>query len=172
VHEKRDFINPKKNEDYTYKLLGIKPIDGNDVYIISFEIKNKKEKGELLIDNESLAFVGIDVYNFSHKFDTTPLTEKMAADYHLEGTNVKPMFMLKNKNYVSGVRFLVEKRRKKSIYLGVKYNHNYFESQTLNLKENEGRRSKRDDFSEPLEPPNGSFKKAARPFTFQLGYFF
>lgn len=67
VHTKKSFINPDKNQDYQYSLLDIKPFDGRDIYVIAFESKNKKEKGTLFIDYQSLAFVGAEYRHNNNK---------------------------------------------------------------------------------------------------------
>ncbi len=72
VNEKADFINPSKNDKFSYKLIDITSFGENDVYIIAFEPikKTKRGSGKLYIDYESLGFVGLD-YQFEDKDEDT-----------------------------------------------------------------------------------------------------
>ena len=72
VNEKADFINPSKNDKFSYNLIDITAFGENDVYIISFEPikKAKRGSGKLYIDYESLGFVGLD-YQFENKDEDT-----------------------------------------------------------------------------------------------------
>ena len=72
VNEKADFINPSKNDKFSYKLIDITSFGENDVYIIAFEPikKAKRGSGKLYIDYESLGFVGLD-YQFEDKDEDT-----------------------------------------------------------------------------------------------------
>lgn len=60
VHTKKAFINPDKNQNYQYSLIDIKNFNGKDIYVITFESNDRKEKGKLFIDYLSLAFVGAE----------------------------------------------------------------------------------------------------------------
>jgi hypothetical protein len=90
VHTKKSFINPDKNQDYQYTLLDIKPFDGNDIYVIAFESKNKKEKGTLFIDYQSLAFIGAEYKQ---------INKKSSFDADTNDFDVKVMYQQSNNKW-------------------------------------------------------------------------
>jgi hypothetical protein len=64
-----DYINPKYFKDYTYQFEGIRTLNGNDFYAISF-LKNREKSmklysGTMLIDKESLAYASFEI-NSNH----------------------------------------------------------------------------------------------------------
>ncbi|MDZ7900748.1 MAG: hypothetical protein U5N85_22310 [Arcicella sp.] len=72
VNEKADFINPDKNDKFSYKLIDITSFGEHDVYIIDFEPikKTKRGSGRLYVDYENLGFVGLD-YHFEDRDEDT-----------------------------------------------------------------------------------------------------
>lgn len=72
VNEKADFINPDKNDKFSYKLIDITSFGEHDIYIIDFEPikKTKRGSGRLYVDYENLGFVGLD-YHFEDKDEDT-----------------------------------------------------------------------------------------------------
>lgn len=64
VQKRKEFINPKHFDKYTYKLSNTTKLDGRIVYEISFDTNNDTlkglYKGKYYIDKESLAYISAD----------------------------------------------------------------------------------------------------------------
>ncbi|MEZ4776137.1 MAG: carboxypeptidase-like regulatory domain-containing protein [Bacteroidia bacterium] len=75
-----NFLDPKEFKHYEYKIDGVSTLAGRDVYVISFDQKEKLDRrlyqGKIYLDLQTLAFASID-YKLSERGKKFPLTRAL-----------------------------------------------------------------------------------------------
>jgi len=117
VKKRKDFINPKKFDNYQYSV-NITMYQNREVYIINFDTKNDSlkgtEKGKFYLDKSSLAYVGCE-------FEST---KRGLKSYNLKN------FSIETKKYAAKVFYIMNNNK---WYLKYCYNDMLFEKKQQNF---------------------------------------